>query len=199
MTEGTAVRAALEQQRKEKDRYFRTASWSPIPEQQRPGFNGLNYYPYDPSYRVPARFRRNPNPDRVTMTTSKGDQQTFLRYGTFEFQLSGRVLLLSAYKAVRPHRDEEESLFVPFRDVTSGKETYGAARYLDIPEQRSEDYVIDLNLAYNPYCAYREDYVCPLPPRENWLDVPIRAGEKKYHPEERNPNDSNARSDPSPA
>ena len=78
------------------------------------------------------------------------------------------------------HHHEDRSLFVPFRDATSGKETYGAARYLDIEERQADDYVIDSNLAYNPYCAYSDDYVCPFPPQENWLTVPIRAGEKAF-------------------
>ena len=69
---------------------------------------------------------------------------------------------------------------LPLRDATSGKETYGAARYLDIEQRPTDEYVIDFNLAYNPYCAYSEDYVCPFPPRENWLSVPIRAGEKNF-------------------
>ena len=189
--EEDVVKRAVEEQREAKDRHFKSAHWSPIPERERPGFKALNYYPYDPGCRVTTRFHRNPNPDTVVMTTSKGDQQTFLRYGAFTFQLGGRVLQLTAYKAIRPHSGDEESLFVPFRDGTSGKETYGAARYLDIPEQSSGDYVIDFNLAYNPYCAYSEDYVCPLPPRENWLDAPIRAGEKNYHPRKGGPEASN--------
>ncbi len=72
------------------------------------------------------------------------------------------------------------SLFVPFRDATSGKESYGADRYLDIEQHPGDEYVIDLNLAYNPYCAYSDDYVCPFLPRENWLAVPIRPGEKNF-------------------
>jgi len=105
-----------------------------------------------------------------------------IRYGTFEFEIDGAPLRLSAYKSVpaAAHHHESESLFVPFHDVTSGKETYGAARYLDIEEQPGDEYVVDFNVAYNPYCAYSEDYVCPFPPRENWLAVPIRAGEKNF-------------------
>ncbi len=72
-------------------------------------------------------------------------------------------------------------VFIPFRDGTSGKESYPAARYLDIEETDDDNYVIDFNYAYNPYCAYSDDYICPLPPKENWLGVRIVAGEMNYH------------------
>lgn len=73
-----------------------------------------------------------------------------------------------------------QALFVPFVDETSGKETYGSGRYLDLEQARGDDYVLDFNMAYNPYCAYNDDYVCPIPPRENKLPIEIRAGEKTY-------------------
>ena len=77
--------------------------------------------------------------------------------------------------------DDDPGLFLPFRDATSGRETYGAGRYLDVqPPDADGDVVIDFNLAYNPYCAYSEGFSCPLPPAENRLDVPIRAGEMTF-------------------
>ena len=112
------------------------------------------------------------------MTTSKGTRQQFHRLGYFEFDIEGRMVNLQAYKSAERESDE---LFIPFRDGTSGKESYAAARYLDIEEKADNNYVIDFNYAYNPYCAYSEDYVCPLPPKENWLDVKILAGEVNYH------------------
>ena len=87
---------------------------------------------------------------------------------------------LHAYKSA----PDEERLFVPFRDKTSGEETYGAGRYLDLePDEgltAGGKWILDLNMAYNPWCAYSEDYACPFVPPENWLDLPIRAGEKNY-------------------
>jgi len=105
-----------------------------------------------------------------------------VRIGFFEFEIDGTKLRLAAYKSVPPpgHRHEDHSLFVPFLDATSGKETYGAARYLDLEDRRTDDYVLDFNPAYNPYCAYSDAYICPFPPQENWLAVPIRAGEKNF-------------------
>lgn len=77
--------------------------------------------------------------------------------------------------------EQGPSLFIPFRDQTSGQETYGSGRYIDLAENTSGIYTLDFNRAYNPYCAYNDTYSCPLPPAENTLAVPIRAGEKKYH------------------
>jgi uncharacterized protein (DUF1684 family) len=112
------------------------------------------------------------------MTTSKGTTQRYLRFGYFQFGLNNSQVILQAYKSA--DRDDDH-LFVPFRDKTSGKETYPAARYLDLEIRPDDTCLLDFNYAYNPYCAYSEDYICPLPPAENWLAVDIRAGELKYH------------------
>jgi uncharacterized protein len=168
--------------RQEKDHWFGSDPESPLPQALRGRLQGLEYFPPDPKYRVPAKLVRLPTPEPITLVTSKGVPRPMIRYGYFEFQLDGKTLRLYAYKsAPQPgHHHEDTSLFVPFRDATSGKETYGAARYLDIEEHPGDHYVVDFNLAYNPYCAYSDDYVCPFPPRENWLTVPIRAGEKNF-------------------
>jgi len=172
----------IEAVRREKDYFFKEDEDSPIPPRMREAFSGLAYYPVDPKFRVRARLVRDSNPKRVVLATSKGIPREMIRVGVFEFEFEGAKQRLAAYKAVpQPgHHHEDRSLFVPFRDGTSGKETYGAARYLDIEERPADDYVIDSNLAYNPYCAYSDAYVCPFPPQENWLTVPIRAGEKAF-------------------
>ena len=172
----------LSLQRQEKDYYFQTDPDSPIPPAVRGRFSGLSYFPPDPKYRIRVRLTKLPNPEPVTLATSKGIPRPMVRYGSFDIEIDGVRQRLFAYKsAPQPgHHHEDASLFVPFRDATSGKESYGAARYLDIEESPSGDHVLDFNLAYNPYCAYSDDYVCPFPPRENWLTVPIRAGEKTF-------------------
>lgn len=172
----------LELQRKEKDYYFRTDPDSPIPPAIRPKFQGLSYFPPDLKYRLQVHLTELPSPEPVTLATSKGIPRPMVRYGYFDFEIDGVKQRLYAYKAApQPgHHHEDASLFVPFRDATSGKESYGAARYLDIEENPSGEHVLDFNLAYNPYCAYSDDYVCPFPPKENWLTVPIRAGEKTF-------------------
>lgn len=172
----------IETVRREKDWFFKEGEDSPIPHPSRHSFSGLAYFPIDPKYRVRARLVRDPNPQRVVLATSKGIPRNMVRTGVFEFEIEGTKQRLAAYKSVpQPgHHHEDRSLFVPFRDATSGKETYGAARYLDIEERTTDEYLLDFNVAYNPYCAYSDDYVCPFPPRENWLTAPVRAGEKNF-------------------
>jgi uncharacterized protein (DUF1684 family) len=168
----------LEAWRKGKDEFFAAFHESPFHDQKRE-LSGLKYFAPDLKYRMELRLRRYENPETVTMATSKGTQQRFHRVGYFEFEVDGRKAKLQAYTSAE--REDDNELFVPFRDGTSGKESYGSARYLDLGVARDDDYSVDFNYAYNPYCAYSEDYVCPLPPDENWLAVEIRAGERRYH------------------
>jgi uncharacterized protein (DUF1684 family) len=112
------------------------------------------------------------------MTTNKGTRQLFNSIGHFELSIEERTVRLGTYQSAE---GEDPSIFVPFRDATSGGESYGAARYLDLEVEHDDRYAVDFNYAYNPYCAYSDAYVCPLPPGENWLTVAIRAGERKYH------------------
>lgn len=174
----------LEIERREKDYFFREHDSSPLPRPLRSSFKGLSYFPIDSRYRFLVPLHKYEGPERVTMATSKGVQREYLRYGYIEFNVEERVQRLQVYKSALPkgheHRQVDEPLFIPFRDATSGKESYGAARYLDVDEDPSGEIVVDFNRAYNPYCAYSENYVCPFPPRENWLEAAIRAGEKKF-------------------
>ncbi len=172
----------LARQRKEKDYYFQTDPDSPIPAGIRGTMRGLEYFPPDLKYRLRVRLTKMPDPEPVTLATSKGIPRPMVRHGYFDFEIEGAKQRLYAYQSAPApgHHHEDASLFVPFRDATSGKESYGAARYLDLEPNPSGEYILDFNLAYNPYCAYSDDYVCPFPPRENWLTAPIRAGEKAF-------------------
>jgi len=166
---------ALMRFRERKDILFRTDNDSPMTSGE---FTGLKYFDPDPAFRFETELRRNPSPGSVIMTTSKGTRQLFNSIGHFELSIEGKAVRLGAYQSAER---EDPNIFVPFRDATSGDESYGAARYLDLEVQHDDRYAVDFNYAYNPYCAYSDAYVCPLPPRENWLAVAIRAGEKKYH------------------
>ena len=168
-------RRALLRARERKDLLFRSDSDSPIG----PGeFTGLKYFDPDPEFRFETELHWSPAPGSVIMTTSKGTRQLFNGIGYFELQIEGKKVRLSAYQSAER---EDPGIFVPFRDATSGRESYGAARYLDLEVEHDDRYAVDFNYAYNPYCAYGDAYACPLPPGENWLTVAIRAGEKKYH------------------
>ena len=173
--------ANLEKARKTKDAFFAQHWQSPILPQNRPKFKGLQYYPPDSSYRFEFGLHEHPEKGMVRMAYTKDNEQDFIRWGEFRFKTAGKELSLQAYKR---HR-EEETLFVPVKDATSGKETYGAGRYLDLEPGRDltkeGKWILDFNQADNPWCAYSEAYTCPLVPVENWLEIPILAGEKNFH------------------
>ena len=159
-----------------KDAAFRTAD-SPVPPDAREKFLPLVYFTVDPMYAVPAGFREDPPGarQRVEIQTSTHQVRQMERLGTLEFTLQGQALRLAAYREIGESADR---LFVPFTDLTTGKETYQAGRFLDIARSATGIYVVDFNLAYNPYCYYNPTYDCPYPPKENRLAVAIRAGEK---------------------
>jgi uncharacterized protein len=168
--------AALEAERAEKDISFRRDPYGPIEDRQK--FTGLNYYPPDLAFHFTLPLHRV-EPEPLTFQTSTGDERVYYRLGTVEFEVEDQPAQLAIYKA-----EEYDELFLPFRDATSGTETYGAGRYLEPVELANGELLLDFNLAYNPYCAYSEAFSCPLPPVENWLKVPIRAGEKQYKEDE---------------
>jgi uncharacterized protein (DUF1684 family) len=163
--------------RKEKDDFLKEEG-SPIPDHEKGRFLGLRYFPPDKKLKLDVKLLHYQDPVVVTMITSKGTQQRFYKSGYFQFEVNGERVRLEAFRSAER---EDNHLFVPFRDDTSGKESYGAARYIDLNIREDDKYVLDFNYAYNPYCAYNDGYVCPLPPKENWLTVAIRAGEKKFH------------------
>ena len=118
--------------------------------------------------------------EQLTVATSTEGEREYLRWGEFQFTLDGEQVTIQAYKS----DPNEDRLWVPFRDATNGDETYGAGRYLDLEREehhtKDGEWILDFNEAYNPTCAYNDRYECPLPPTENWLDAPIKAGEQKY-------------------
>jgi uncharacterized protein len=187
----------LLQARAEKDRMLRESADSPIRPEQRRAWPPLEYYPPDPAYRVPAQLvPAPPDAQTITMPTSTGQQRQMRRAGTLQFSVKGEPLKLSAFFDL--DSKVARRLFVPFVDLTSGKETYPGGRYLDLDPTRTGLYEIDFNYAYSPYCAYNEDYDCPFPPPENRLPAEIRAGEKysivandPRNPTTRNPTRSN--------
>jgi uncharacterized protein len=167
----------LEEFRAEKDVFFRDDPRSPLTSEQRAAFPGLSYYPENGRYVVEARLDTSVDRDEeIVMATSTGGSQTYHRAGKVRFEIEAGPAEVTLYAS-----SDADDLFVPFRDATSGNETYGAGRYLEVePPGPDGAVVIDFNLAYNPNCCYNELWSCPLPPRENWLSVPIRAGEKDF-------------------
>ena len=163
--------------RAEKDAAFKTTSDSPIPAGQREGFEGLAYFELNPALRVPAALAETETSSQtIEMDTTDGNRQRMRVIGRLEFTLAGERRTLTAF--VPESAQGTERLFVPFRDTTNRAETYGGGRYLDLQRSSTGLYDLDFNRAYNPFCVYDAQYVCPLPPRENALPMPIRAGEK---------------------
>ncbi len=162
---------ALLEYRAAKDDFFKNSPQSPIPPDRRASFTGLSYYDPDPDlvFTVPVDVI---DPEPVTVGTTTGEERVYHKIGTATVTIDGEDVTLALYSTGHP------GLFLPFRDATSGKETYGAGRYLDVEPNGDGTVTIDFNQAYAPFCAYSEAYSCALPPYENWLDVPIRAGER---------------------
>jgi uncharacterized protein (DUF1684 family) len=166
--------------RKERDVFFRTHQRSPLLPQDRKAFKGLKYYPFDPKYIFLGQIERfvfhisNPK-YYATFLTNKGTNKRYLRYGKFRFTLEGREHTIEIYKSIL-----SDILFIPFKDDTNEKETYEGGRYIDAEILPDYKMVLDFNMAYHPSCAYNDKFVCVLPPRENMLDVAIRAGERNF-------------------
>jgi hypothetical protein len=158
-----------------RDKAYRESD-DPIPAAKRDVLLPLRYYPPDQKYAVPAELRVFDSRQRVEVPTSTGTIRRMEVVGTLHFTIDGQQMSLGALVPEGTRQIQE--LFVPFADLTTGKETYKAGRYLDIPPTNTRLYTIDFNRAYNPTCAYNESYECPYPPPSNRLKVPIRAGEK---------------------
>ena len=138
----------------------------------------MPYYPFDADFVVIADFAASESNETFKMATTKNDLRDAVRVGTLSFSVDGTECTLTAYQFVGA---DHESLFLPFMDETTGSETYATGRYLDLDFTEGDtELVIDFNQAYNPYCAYNENYSCPLVPSENTLPVAIRAGEKLW-------------------
>lgn len=173
--------------REVRDELFRTHPQSPIEPDERSGFRGLHYFPHDPSYRVDARLEPGDGSELVIDTGGEDGAVRYRRAGMLVFELGGRRCRLTVLGLIQ----YAGGLFVPFRDSTSGHETYGGGRYLfDTAKDTdglvlemtpgSPDVIVDFNYAYNASCAYSPRWACPLAPPENHLEIPVRAGEMVY-------------------
>lgn len=165
----------LETFRREKDEFFGGHPQSPLTRGQRQDFKGLNYFEEDADLRLEVLVEQFPAGEEILMQTTTGNVQTYERYGRFYFVVDGQPAELTIYRG--PH-----GFFLPFVDELAGRETYPAGRYLEPEPLPGQRFLVDFNLAYNPYCAYNELWSCPITPPENRLTVPIRAGEKLFHP-----------------
>jgi len=173
-----AYKDAVEGFRLDKDEFFKTDPRSPLPEAERADFGGLPYYPVDEALAFEDRVLEpytGDEPSNFQIPTSDGKLRPAHRAGILRFERDGAPRQLTAYTF---DEGDGESLFVPFLDQTSGTETYGAGRYLDLEPEEDGTYTLDFNLAYHPSCVYDPKFSCPLTPAENRLPVRVEAGER---------------------
>jgi uncharacterized protein (DUF1684 family) len=167
--------------REQIDDFMQNHPQSPLDPQQRKAFEGLDYFDDDEDFVFEVDVTRlSDDEPELSIPTSTGDTQIYRRWGTFAFEVDGQKAELTILSD-----PGGTDFFMPFKDTTNGTETYGAGRYLDnhrpgLRRLGATRFEIDFNFAYNPYCAYSPYFSCPLPPVENWLKLPIRAGEKNF-------------------
>ena len=143
-------------------------------------YKGLSYFPIDLSYRYELPLTRDPASEKIIILSTRGNRRSALRLGWFDFSIGNKTYRLEATRLLEPGSGDED-IGVYFRDATSGKETYPLGRYVNAAKLDNGKYLLDFNLAYNPACAFSNFYNCPVPPKGNTLDVPIRAGEMDAH------------------
>lgn len=168
--------------RDSQDAHFSNPEKSPLTTEGLAHFEGLKFFPVDMKYRIVADFKLTPDASAFLMPTTTERVAEYRKYGIARFELDGIEYQLSIYQnqAIKDKEEYKDHLFLPFKDLTNGHESYGGGRYIDLKIPDGDKIVIDFNKAYNPYCAYNSKYSCPIPPDENHLDVEIRAGVMGY-------------------
>jgi uncharacterized protein (DUF1684 family) len=174
MTENLYLKE-INQIRENLDYFFKSSADSPLTMQQKQSFTGLSYFPVNQKLNFSVNLQQYEDPEEITILATKGDERRYLRFGYFEFYHKNTKHRLTVFKHV-----DDDYLFIPFKDKTSGKESYGGGRYIDLEPSNEGLYRIDFNLAYLPYCAFNDGYSCTLVPPENFLEVPIHAGQKNF-------------------
>lgn len=146
-------------------------------------FRKAAYYPIRTAYCVQAILKLTPFEMPFEMQRSKGNTGTYRKYGVATFTIDGQTCELSVYQYLKLMDDPQykDDLFLPFADLTNGETTYGSGRFIELKIPAGDTLVIDFNQAFNPLCAYNPKYSCPIPPRENHLNVAIRAGMKNWY------------------
>ncbi len=169
----------LEYQRELNESYFNPET-TPLKEDELKDFKGLNFYPYNEKFVVKATLERLKNQSTFKMPTSGKNQPNYKRYGILHFTINDQKFQLEIYQNLDliKMKGYKKHLFLPFIDETSGNETYGAGRYLDIEIPDGNEILLDFNKAYHPYCAYTIGYSCPITPDVNFLKTEILAGVK---------------------
>ncbi len=165
------------------DKEYADKKESPLMDEDFKVFKGLDFYPIDAKYIVEAKFKKSENEKTFEMKTTGARRPMYVKYGELLFTIDGKACKLNVYRNIELSKKEgyEDYLFLPFSDLTCGKESYIGGRYIDMRIPKGDKVMIDFNRAYNPYCAYNHKYSCPIVPLENDLAVEVKAGVKKFH------------------
>lgn len=156
---------------------------SPLMKEDLEHFQSLDFFPILDKFIVQATFKRTKKEKVFEMKTSTERLPLYKKYGELEFTIDGVLCKLNVYQNMSLFKKPgfKDYLFLPFSDLTSGNESYIGGRYVDLRIQKGNQWIIDFNKAYNPYCAYNYKYSCPIVPMENDLKISILAGVKKFH------------------
>lgn len=167
--------------RAEYNEYMESNPNSPFNFKGKVEFHELNYFDVDPGFKFSSKLYEYESQDTVTIFGTKGDEREIVRHGFVVINVEGKDLPINVYEGTS--RDGSKYHSIWFTDKTTNDESYGVGRYLNFEKQDDPEFIyeIDFNRAYNPYCAYSKDYSCAIPTREDYLDVAIYAGEKKFH------------------
>lgn len=161
---------------------YKDATKSPLKDEDRKNFKGLDFFKFDSIFVVSANFKRTPNEKSFKMKTTTDRRPEYVKYGELTFGLKGKSFKLNIYQnlGLLDEAGYEDYLFLPFLDETNGLESYGGGRYIDTRIPEGDTMLLDFNKAYNPYCAYNDKYSCPIVPRKNYLKTRIEAGVKAF-------------------
>ena len=167
----------------EMNKEFSDSSTSPLKAEDIPSFKGLEFYPINPDFCIMGELTKVDNPKIFGMKTTTDRLPKYIKYGVVQFRIKGNDLKINVYQNIELIKKEgyHNHLFMLFTDLSSGKTSYAGGRYIDLEVPESHTIEIDFNKSYNPYCAYNNKYSCPIPPEEDFLDMEILAGVKKYH------------------
>lgn len=168
---------------KEINAKFKDASTSPLTQKGLKKFKGLDFFPVNDKFKVTAKLTKTTDIKIFNFPTTTKRIAKYQKYGVINFTIDGKEFELDIYKSPDPMPEYEDYLFLPFFDKTNGKTSYRGGRFVDITtkdEQGDGTIIVDFNKAYNPYCAYSDRYSCPITPRDNSLDIEIKAGVMAY-------------------
>lgn len=171
----------IEKYRAEYNDYMKTDPNSPFNYKGKVEFHNLNYFDVDPDFKFTSKLYEFESQDTVKILTTKGDERKIVRHGYVIFNHEGTGIKINLYEGESSNGEKYHSIW--FTDKTTNEESYGVGRYLNFEKADDPEhlYEIDFNKLYNPYCAYSKEYSCAIPTKEDYIDIAIYAGEKKFH------------------